>query len=67
MRAAHAAGMPVVAVPCGLTKSLPLPGPTLMIESLDEWTLPTLFDRVTAALRAANARGNESPVEHDTI
>jgi HAD superfamily hydrolase (TIGR01509 family) len=67
VRAAHAAGMPVVAVPCGLTKSLPLASPTLMIESLADWTLPSLFDRVTAALRDANARGNESPVEHDTV
>ncbi len=67
VRAAHAAGMAVVAVPCGLTKSLPLAGPTLMVESLDGWTLPSLFDRVTAALRDADAGGKESPVKQDTI
>ena len=67
VRAAQAAGMAVVAVPRGLTKSLPLPAPTLTIDSLDAWTLPALFDRVTAALHDADVRGEASPVEQDTI
>jgi HAD superfamily hydrolase (TIGR01509 family) len=63
VRAAQAAGMPVVAVPGGLTKSLPLPNPTLRIESLDVWSLPELFERVTAALQDSEAPA----VRQDTI
>jgi len=67
VRAAHAAGMPVVAVPRGLTKSLALPHPTLTIESLGAWTLPRLFERVTAALLEAGGPSDTSTIEHDTI
>jgi HAD superfamily hydrolase (TIGR01509 family) len=46
--AAHAAGMRVVAVPNGLTRTLPLPDPHLTLDSLDELTLPAIVERLAA-------------------
>jgi HAD superfamily hydrolase (TIGR01509 family) len=50
IRAAHAAGMRVVAVPNTLTRGLPLPGPHLVVESLDHLALGELIAQVMAAL-----------------
>jgi HAD superfamily hydrolase (TIGR01509 family) len=46
IRAAHAAGMRVVAIPNTLTRALPLPDPDLVVESLAAVTLREVFDRL---------------------
>jgi HAD superfamily hydrolase (TIGR01509 family) len=48
LRAAHAAGMRAVAVPNALTRDLALPGPHLVVRSLDELTLAEILDRLGA-------------------
>jgi HAD superfamily hydrolase (TIGR01509 family) len=48
IRAAHAAGMRVVAIPNTLTRTLPLPDPHLTLGSLDELTLPAILERLAA-------------------
>ena len=44
IRAAHAAGMRVVAVPRGLTRTLPLPDPDLVVESLADLSLSRILE-----------------------
>ena len=46
IRAAHAAGMRVVAVPNGLTRGLPMPDPHLTLQSLAELSLPIIAERL---------------------
>jgi HAD superfamily hydrolase (TIGR01509 family) len=48
IRAAHAAGMRVVAIPNPLTRALALPAPHLTLGSLAELTLPAIVERVAA-------------------
>ena len=48
IRAAHAAGMRVVAVPNGLTRGLPMPDPHLTLQSLAELSLPIIAERLAA-------------------
>jgi putative hydrolase of the HAD superfamily len=48
IRAAHAAGMRVVAIPNTLTRALALPGPHLTLASLADLTLPAIVERVAA-------------------
>lgn len=48
IRAAHAAGMRVVAVPNGLTKSLPMPDPHLTMDSLADLPLGEIVERLVA-------------------
>jgi len=49
IRAAHAAGMRVVAVPNPLTRGLDLPDPHLVVESLEHLALADLIAQVMAA------------------
>jgi HAD superfamily hydrolase (TIGR01509 family) len=56
IRAARAAGMHVVAVPRGLTRTLPLPGPDLIVDSLADLSLPGMLERLAlVAAPQANA------------
>lgn len=48
IRAAHAAGMRVVAIPNTLTRTLALPDPHLTLASLAELTLPAIVERLAA-------------------
>jgi putative hydrolase of the HAD superfamily len=50
IRAARAAGMRVVAVPRGLTRTLALPDPDLVVASLADLPLTAMLDKL--ALRA---------------
>jgi HAD superfamily hydrolase (TIGR01509 family) len=54
IRAARAAGMRVVAVPRGLTQSLPLPDPDLVVDSLADLPLSRILERLARAPHAAN-------------
>jgi beta-phosphoglucomutase-like phosphatase (HAD superfamily) len=48
IRAAHAAGMRVVAIPNTLTRTLALPAPHLTLGSLADLTLSAIVERVAA-------------------